>query len=122
MDRIRYFADISVKRACAFALLAIITVVVGLSSEPRMALRAAAILFSLQVFTLLLCAWRAPVTHYRRREVWILLDQFHGLPENRAQTAISGIMQDTFLGYAELSAWAAGLCWLMTFATALTLA
>lgn len=115
MDRIRYFADLSVKRACGFGVLAIVMVMLGLSNDLHLAIRTAAILFSLQVAVLLHFAWRAPRIHYRKREVWILLDGWHGLPETRAHQAISTIMRDTFLGYAELGAWVATGFWLMSF-------
>lgn len=89
MDRIRYFADVSVKRAVSFGLLGIFTVFIGLSHDWLLAFRAAAILLSLLAVVLLHCAWRAPRKDYRRREVWLLLDQWHGLPEHRAHHTIS---------------------------------
>lgn len=119
MDRIRYFADVSVKRAVGFGLLAIFTVFIGLSAEWLMAFRAAAILLSLLAAILLHCAWRADRKDYRRREVWVLLDQWHGLPEHRAHHAISNIMRETFLRYAEHGAWAAAALWLITFSGSL---
>ncbi len=119
MDRIRYFAELSVKRAVAFALLAIGTVFIGMSHEWLVAVRSAAILMSLMTAVLLHCAWRAHRKDYRRREVWGLLDQWHGLPEDRAHATISGIMRETFLHYAEVAAWAAAGLWLTAFATIL---
>lgn len=119
MDRIRYFADISVKRAVSFGLLGIFTVFIGLSHNWLLAFRAAAILLSLLAVVLLHCAWRAPRKDYRRREVWMLLDQWHGLPEHRAHHAISAVMRETFLRYAERGAWAAAALWMITFSGSL---
>lgn len=119
MDRIRYFADLSVKRACGFGLLATVTVVVGLSADPALAIRSAAILLTFHVVVLLNMAWRAPRTSYRHREVWLLLDRQHGLPEERAHEVISGVMRDTFLAYGERFAWGAAGCWLLGLVGAL---
>lgn len=115
MDRIRYFAEVSVQRAVGFALLAIFTVFIGLSNDWLLACRAGAILLSLLSAVLLHCAWRAYMKDYRRREIWILLDQWHGLPEQRAHHTISAIMRETFLRYAERGAWGAAAMWLVTF-------
>lgn len=115
MDRIRYFAELSVKRAVGFALLAIATIFFGLSSDWLLAFRSTAILMSLLAAVLLHCAWRAHRRNYRRRELWILLDHWHGLPENRAHQTISTIMREIFLLYAERAAWIAVGCWLITF-------
>lgn len=119
MERIRYFAELSVKRAVAFALLAIGTVFIGMSHEWLVAVRSTAILMSLLSAALLHCAWRAHLKDYRRRELWGMLDQWHGLPEDRAHATISGIMRETFLRYAEAAAWAAAALWLTAFATTL---
>lgn len=115
MERIRYFADLSVKRAIGFALLGIGTVVIGMSHDWLLAFRAAAIMISLMTVVLLYCALRAHATDYRRREIWLLLDQWHGLPEHRAHQAISAIMRETFLRYAEHGAWTAATLWLVIF-------
>lgn len=115
MDRIRYFAELSVRRAVGFAGLAIFTVFIGLSSDWLLAFRSAAILLSLLSAALLHCAWRAHRKDYRRREIWIMLDQWHGLPEQRAHHTISAVMRETFLRYAERGAWAATALWLVTF-------
>lgn len=115
MDRIRYFAEVSVQRAVGFALLAIFTVFIGLSNDWVAAFRAGAILLSLLSAVLLHCGWRAYSKNYRRREIWILLDQWHGLPEQRAHQTISAVMRETFLRYAERGAWGAATMWLLTF-------
>lgn len=119
MERIRYFADLSVKRAIGFALLGIGTVFIGMSHDWLLAFRAAAILISLMTAILLFCALRAHLKDYRRREVWILLDQWHGLPEHRAHQTISMVMRETFLRYAEHGAWTASALWLIIFAAML---
>ena len=115
MDRIRYFANVSVRRAMMVPALAIVTVFFGLSRDWLLALRVTAILSSLLPAALLACAWRAHRKDYQRREVWLLLDQWHGLPERHAHRAISDIMRETFLRYAERGAWTAVALWIATF-------
>jgi hypothetical protein len=115
MDRIRYFANVSVRRAVTFPALGILTVFMGLSWNWVLDLGVTAILLSLLAASLVVCAWRADRKHYQDREVWLLLDQWHGLPEPHAHHTISHIMRETFLRYAERGAWAAVLLWLATF-------
>ena len=116
MERIRFFARMSVRRGCGFALLGIITVLIGLSPHPALALRATATLLTLMVAVLLILVARAPRTHYHRRELWMLLDHWHGLPERHAQSLITLAMQETFLAYADRTALAALVVWVVRFA------
>ena len=44
MDRIRYFAELSVLRALGFTGLGVMTLMLGLSFDPRLALRTGALL------------------------------------------------------------------------------
>lgn len=115
MDRIRYFANVSVRRGLMVPLLAIVTIFIGLSRDWLLAIRVTAMLSSLLAAGLLACAWRADRKDYQRREVWLLLDQWHGLPEQNAHRAISDAMRETYLNYAERGAWAAVVLWLATF-------
>lgn len=115
MDRIRYFANVSVRRGMMVPVLAIATVFLGLSRDWLLAIRVTAMLSSLLAAALLACAWRADRKDYQQREVWLLLDQWHGLPERHAHRAISDVMRETFLRYAERGAWAAVGLWLATF-------
>ncbi len=118
VDRLRHFAHQSVGRACLFGVLAIVTLSVGLSAYPALAARSAALSFSLMASILVLSAWRAPLKHYRRREVWYLLDGRldQDLPPERMQSLVSTVMRDTFLYYAERAAWAALASWLLVLA------
>ena len=105
----------SVGRACMFGVIAIWTVMMGLIMWPVLALKAGALGTTLAGAILLLKALRVTRRSYRRTETWILLGREHGLPEERAQRVITGILRDTYLRFAEYAAvltlvlWAAAL-------------
>ena len=113
MDEIEKLADLSVKRGCAFALLAISTVMTGLAGTPLLALKSGAILLSLMVVVLTFRALYARNQSCRRTEVWAMLGRDRRPPEELAQRIISGALQVTYWHYAELSAAGALLLWLM---------
>jgi hypothetical protein len=113
IDRIRQCAELSVKRACGFASLAIATFMVGLSAHPLTALRAGAVSCTLLGVVLFYRALRAKDTNYRSTELWVLLDRRHDLPEAHAPEIIGGVLREVYLRYAELAAWVAFLFWVL---------
>jgi hypothetical protein len=117
IDRIRQFAELSVRRACGFAALAIVTLMIGLSANPTVALKAGAVSSTLVGVVLFLKSLRSQHTDYRRTELWILLDRRHDLPEPHAARVITGVLHDVYLRHAELAAWVAFLFWLLVLAT-----
>ena len=74
MEKLRRVAFFSVGRAVAFAGLAIITVMVGLSFEPVLAFRSGGVLALLLLTALLIKAQR-PFNDYRHTEAWLLLEE-----------------------------------------------
>lgn len=114
MDPIREACDISIRRACGFAALAIGTAMAGLSYHPLLAIRFGAILTSVLIAVLLIKAVRAPVRPYRRTEAWLILGKRHDLPESRAQQVFGTILRECYLWHATVAAavalpmWAAG--------------
>jgi hypothetical protein len=119
MDRIKYFADVSIRRACGFGLIAIATAAVGVSSDALLALKLAAICATAMVAILLAKAMQAPTRNYKRTEVWLLLDKRHDLPEARAQQVFGNILRDRYMWHATVTAGAAAFLWLATLAVAL---
>jgi hypothetical protein len=117
IDRIRQFAELSVRRGCGFAALAIVTFMVGLSADPIVALKAGAVSSTLLGFVLLVKSLRSQQTDYRRTELWILLDRKHDLPEAHAARVITGVLREVYLRYAELAAWVAFLFWILVLAS-----
>lgn len=114
MERIRACAELSVRRGCGFAALAILTFMFGLSAAPVLALRAGAILTALASVVLFLKALRAPNRDYRRTELWVLLDRNHGLPEAHAERIINTVLRDVYLRYAEFAGLIALTLWALT--------
>lgn len=115
MERIRQCAEVSVRRACAFGLLAIATTMVGFSSDFSLALRAGAILLMLMAAILCVSGIRAERKPYKHREVWLLMERSHGLPEPRAQETISRVMRELFYSYAKMAAISAAALWSLDF-------
>jgi hypothetical protein len=119
IERIRACARHSVGRGFLFALLAIVTTVAGMIGWPVSAMRMGALLCMLTTAVLALRARHAPFRPYKRTETWVLLDRRHGLPEPRAQAAISGILAETYWRFAEMSAALALALWIAVFVFAL---
>lgn len=119
MERIRYLADFSVKRALSFAGLAIGLVVVGLSFEPVIALKAGAAMLTLISVVLFYKALMALQRNVKRTELWILLDRDVSLPEPQMQRVLGQVLRETYLRYAEGTALAAVIFWLSSLVCAL---
>lgn len=111
MERILYYADLSVRRACGFAALAIFTTMVGVSAMPMLAAKIGAVMSAAVALVLLLKAINAPRKPYRRTELWILLDRRHDLPETHAQRVLMGALRDTYLRYGRIAGWTAVILW-----------
>jgi hypothetical protein len=116
MDRFEELANLSIRRGCGFALLAIVTAVTGMAGEPLLAVRSAAILTTLMGVILALKAYNAPTRSYRRTELWIMLDRRHSvdLPRERAQELIGGILREAYVRHAEIAGFAALALWMLT--------
>jgi hypothetical protein len=70
MDEIALYADLSIRRACGFAALAIGTVMLALSFDMPLALRSGAAMMGVMCGVLLVLAWRSPRRDVRRTEFW----------------------------------------------------
>jgi hypothetical protein len=109
LRRIQRLARISVARGCAFAGLAIATLMVGLSGDMVAALEAGGILSLLVCVTLLAKAWLSGLRSYKSTEVLRAEDR----PDSTiAQELIGTALRDTCLRFAYYAAGlAAGLLW-----------
>ena len=112
MERVRYFADQSIRRACGFGFIAIATAVVGLSWDAALMVKAAAIGVSLMVAILLYKALEAPSRPYKRTELWLLLEKTHEFPESRVQDVLGGALRERYLWHATATGIAALVLWL----------
>jgi hypothetical protein len=113
-DRIEYFATFSIRRALGFAMLGIGTVMIGLIYDPALSLRTGATLTAIVAAILAWKGQRAPACPYRHTEVWMLLDQRHGLPEEHAQQVIGRVLATTYQRHAALCCYAAVGMWGMS--------
>ena len=93
-------AEMSVGRACGFAMIAIITFMVGTIAQPSQSLAIGGVLTLLTCFILLLKANLAPRKPYKRTEVWLLLDKAERPQPTVAQQVIGRVMQEVFLRFA----------------------
>jgi hypothetical protein len=104
MDPIRAACEISIRRACGFAALAIATAMVGLSYHPLVAIRFGAWLTTAMIVVLVIKAMRAPRRPYRDTEAWLILGKRHDLPESRAQQVFGTALRECYLWHATAAA------------------
>jgi hypothetical protein len=103
MDRIEYLADFAVKRGCAFALLAIGTVMLGLSYDLMLCFKSGAILQALHGSVLGIFAYKAPSWNHRSTELWTLLNKGADLPPGYPPELLLEVLRKTYTRYAEYS-------------------
>lgn len=118
MEQIRSLAYVSVRRACAFAGLGILTFMMGLSFDPALAARCGAMFTSVLTLFLVYRGSHALRFPYRHTEVWIMLDKPKAMPAEVAQKVIGTALQESYLAHAELAAGIAVFLWI-TFVIAL---
>jgi hypothetical protein len=115
MDRIRVLAVLSVRRACGFAALAIVTVMVGLAADPVLSIKSGAVLTSFAVAVLFWKALEAPKRNYRHTELWIMLERAPDIPESHVGRFINNVLHEVYLWHAERAAVIAFALWLVVF-------
>jgi hypothetical protein len=112
-DDIRRYAELSVKRGCGFAAMAIVTAMVGFSSEPWIAVRAGAVFVTIAAVVLFWKGWSARTRNYRHTEVWLMIEEVPALPRERLQDMIGGALADVYFAYARQAAYIAlGMCFI----------
>ena len=104
MGTIERLAVLSVGRACGFACLAILTLMVGLSPEPAIAFQAGGILMLVTCASLLLKAFNAPHKPYTSTELWIMLPKPDRPRAEAAQALIGATLQRVYLVFARRAA------------------
>jgi hypothetical protein len=113
LHRIEDAAEISVGRAVGFGALAIATAVLGLIFDPAMAFKTGGALTLLMAAILWLKLERARSQPYRSTEVWLILDNRLGLPDEHAQRMVSAALCAVYRRYARVSAAVAVGLWLL---------
>ncbi len=115
MQRLQHLAIVSIRRACGFAGLGVLAVMVGLAYDPYLSVKSGAILGSGIVAVLLYKAWRAPDQNHRQTELWLMLEAHDAPPEGTAQKVIMGILRDTYLRFATFTAIVVAALWVLAF-------
>ncbi|MDH3663523.1 MAG: hypothetical protein OEU92_26490 [Alphaproteobacteria bacterium] len=104
MDAIEAAAFTSIGRACGFAGLGILCVMLGLSFEPVMATRTGGVMGLGLASILALFGLRAPSRSYERTELWLILPKDARPPSTIAQRVIGQALRDTYFWFAERTA------------------
>lgn len=120
MERIRALAVLSVRRACGFAALAIVTVMFGLAAQPLTSMRSGAMLTTFAAAFLFWKALEAPKRNHRNTELWIMLERTPEADEAQIGRIINSTLHEVYLWHAEKAAIIAFVLWLVVFTTRLT--
>lgn len=94
----------SVSRACGFGTIAIVTLMVGLSDDFALALKAGGYATLLMCIILLLKAFYAEHQPYKRTELWLMLEPEERPRANVAQGIVGRLMRETYLIFAGRTA------------------
>ena len=116
MSPVQHHAFVVVGRACGFAGLGIMTMMVGLSYDPLLCARSGAILASMMYVVLRYRAMRAYRIDPRRSEVWMLLDAAERPPGELAPRLIRDAYRRALLRYAGFTLAAASGLWAVAVA------
>ncbi|MGI9417622.1 MAG: hypothetical protein ACR2RA_07280 [Geminicoccaceae bacterium] len=101
MRAIETAALISVGRACGFAGLAILCVMLGLSFEPVLAMRAGGVMGLGLAAILAVFGSYAGRRAYEETETWLILPKEERPPASVAQEIIGKTLRETYLWFAE---------------------
>ncbi|GGB24397.1 hypothetical protein P7L78_11295 [Tistrella bauzanensis] len=111
IDLLEQAATVSVRRACAFSLLAIWVIMMALVYDPLMSLRSGAILVTMVGAILTLKAYRAPHQDHRRTEVWHAVKADLKLPAEQARQLINSTLQRIYFDHATVFGGVALVMW-----------
>lgn len=102
--RIEAKAELSVARGCGFGGVAIVTMMIGMITQPALSLLLGGISALLTCFILLLKANFAHIVSYKRTEVWLMLDKTERPQAEVAQQVIGTVLKDVYLRFALYAA------------------
>ena len=111
MNPVERLAFVVVARACGFAGLGIVTMMVGLSYDPVLCARSGAILATILFVVLRWRAMRADRIDPRHCEVWVMLDAADRPPREVAPRLIRSAYRRALLHYSDLTLVVAGGLW-----------
>jgi hypothetical protein len=112
MDAIERAAFTSVGRACGFAGLAILCLMIGLSHEPRLAAETGGFFaFGMTLFLV----YRAKVAlkrPYRDTETWLILEDWEKPARSVAQEVIGRALREAYVWFARHTAFVTVVLWI----------
>ena len=119
MEILQTLADLSIRRACGFAALAIAVVMLALSFDLVLAFRSGAVLTSLLCGIVWAMALWSPRRDMRSTEMWMLLRQerlflTRGAQAPRTMALARQVLRDRLTWHGERIAVAAMALWLLT--------
>lgn len=113
VETIRIYADMSIRRACGFALLGISCLMFAVSFDLALAFRTGAILIAIMAAVLYYKNLKARQQPYYKTELWILLPERPRAGKAELQRLIGGVLEERYWWHARtagaLSAGMAGL-------------
>lgn len=112
MDAIERAAFISVGRACGFAGLAILCLMVGLSFDPLVAARTGGMATFAMTLFLGFRAKASPSRPYRHTEVWIMLAKSERPDDALAQKLIGSALREAYIWFARQTALVTIILWI----------
>jgi hypothetical protein len=104
-ETIRRCAEISVRRGCGFAAIAILSAMVGTSAEPDVCFRLGAASVGLTAVVLYWRGRTALTRNFRRTEVWLMIEDAPAVPRDRLQGMIGAALAECYLAHAWIAAW-----------------
>ncbi len=117
VETIRIYADLSIRRACGFALLGIGCLMFAVSFDLALAFRTGAILIAIMAAVLYYKNLKARQQPYYKTELWILLPERPRAGKAELQRLIGGVLEERYWWHAKnagaLSAGMAGLALLV---------
>ncbi len=119
MDNLRRLAFISVGRACGFAGLAIVILMLGFSFDPVLSTRAGALLTTLVTMILLLKSRTVLSQDHRKTELWMMLKDGEAPPEAHAQRTTRAVLRETYLWFAQYAVALAVALWVTSIVLSL---
>jgi hypothetical protein len=104
-EAIHRFAELSVRRGCGFAAIAIGSAMIGGASQPGICFRVGAGFAMLTAIVLYWRGRRAPMRNFRRTEVWLMMDDPPAVSRERLQAMIGSALAEAYLAHAWIAAW-----------------
>lgn len=111
-DVLTHVSDMSIRRACGFALLAIGMIMFSLSYDLTLALHMGSELLALLTLGLVFAGWKAPRRDLRDTEAWIELvasGRAHGISRHEVSPRLGAKLRERLFWHADRMA-ATTLC------------